>query len=176
LFRNRIAGFIDKKQFSLFIENEAPPTDIKVALGFCRSKELKTLKTSKTFCFHAIESNNAVKDFPSGILDATRLLINSGGRSKPINLTGLYAEIKSIELKHKSKIKGKEKSETEFYYEIILEDFFKESDDLKFALNTKKLFDKSDDKNRKLLQKFLPALTTWDRIMKSIDKTNANAS
>jgi len=176
LFRNRIAGFIDKKQFSLFIENETPTTDIKVALGFCRSKELKKLKTSKTFYFHAIESNNAVKDFPLGILDATRLLIYSGGRSKPINLTGLYAEIKSIELKHKSKIKGKEKSETEFYYEIILEDCFKESDDLKFAINTKKLFDKSDDKNRKLLQKFLPALTTWDRLIKSIDKTNANAS
>lgn len=176
MFRNRIAGFIDKKQFSLFIENEEPPTDIKVALGFCRSKELKSLKRSKIFYFHAIESNNAVKDFPSGILDATRLLIYSGGRSKPINLTGLYAEIKSIELKHKSKIKGKEKSETEFYYEIILEDCFNESDDLKFALNTKKLFDKSDDKNRKLLQKFLPALTTWDRVMKSIDKTNANAS
>lgn len=67
-------------------------------------------------------------------------------------MTGLYAEIKSIELKHKSKIKGKEKSETEFYYEIILEDCFNESEDLKFALNTKKLFDKSDDKNRKLLQ------------------------
>lgn len=176
LFRNRIAGFIDKKQFSLFIENEAPPSDIKVALGFCRSKELKTLKTSKTFYFHAIESNNAVKDFPSGILDATRLLIYSGGRSKPINLTGHYAEIKSIELKHKSKIKGKEKSETEFYYEIILEDCFKESNDLKFAINSKKLFDKSDDKNCKLLQQFLPALTTWDRVIKSIDKTNANAS
>ena len=150
--------------------------DIKVALGFCRLKELKTLKTSKTFYFHAIESNNSVKDFPSGILDATRLLIYSGGRSKPINLTGHFAEIKSIELKHKSKIKGKEKSETEFYYEIILEDNFKESEDLKFALNTKKLFDKSDEKNSKLLQQFLPALTTWDRVIKSIDKTNANAS
>lgn len=110
------------------------------------------------------------------MLDASRLLLYSGGRSKPINLTGHYSEIKSIELKHKSKIKGKEKSDTEFYYEIILEDFFKESDDLKFTLNPKKLFDKSDDKNRKLLQQFLPALSTWDRVIKSIDKTNAKAS
>jgi len=170
LFRNRIAGFIDKKQFSLFIENEVPTTDIKVALGFFRSKDIKSLKKNKTFYFHAIESNNIVKDFPSGILEAKRLLIYSGGRSKPINLTGLYSEIKSIELKHKTKIKGKEKSETEFYYEIILEECFKESDELKFAINTKKLFDKSDDKNRKLLQQFLPALTTWEKILKSNDK------
>ncbi len=171
-YRNKISGFIDKKQFSLFVENEKPTTEVKVALAFCRSKELKTLKTSKTFYFHAIESNNVVKDFPSGILDATRLLIYSGGRSKPINLTGHYSEIKSIELKHKSKIKGKEKSETEFYYEIILEDCFKESSELKFTINPKKLFEKSDDKNFKLLQQYLPALTTWDRVNKSIDKSN----
>lgn len=175
-FRNKIAGFIDKKQFSLFIENEATTTDIKVALGFCRAKDLNTLKTSKTFYFHAIESDNTVKDFTSGILDATRLLIYSGGRGKPINLTGHCAEIKSIELKHKSKIKGKEKSQTEFYYEIILEDHFKESDDLKFSINPRKLFDKSDDKNSKLFQKFLPALTTWDRVIISIDKSNVNTS
>lgn len=47
---------------------------------------------------------------------------------------------------------------------------FKESNDLKFALNTKKLFDKANDKNSKLLQQFLPALTTWERVFKSIDK------
>lgn len=170
LFRNRIAGFIDKKQFSLFIENEPPTTEIKVALGFCRSKDLKKLKT---IYFHAIESDNSIKDFPSGILDASRLLIYSGGRSKPKTLTGHYSEIKSIALKHKSEIKGKEKSETEFYYEIVLEDCFKESDELKFTLNPKKLFDKSDDKNSKLLQQFLPALTTWDSVIKSIYKTNS---
>jgi site-specific DNA-methyltransferase (adenine-specific) len=170
LFRNKIAGFIDKKQFSLFVENEAPTTDIKVALGFCRSKDLKTLKKSKTFYFHAIESDKTVKGFPIGILDATRLLIYSGGRTSSLSLTGHSAEIKSIELKHKLKIKGKEKSETEFYYEVILEDNFEESEDLKFELDIKKLFDKSDDKNRSLLQQFLPALTTWDRLVKSIKK------
>ena len=171
LFRKRIAGFIDTKQFSSIIEHEAPTTDIKVALGFCRANELKSLTTSKTFYFHAIESNNAVQDFPSGILDAARLLIYSGGRSKPINLTGHYAEIQSIKLKHKSTIKGKENSETEFYYEVTLEDCFKESDDLKFAINTKKLFDNPDDRNSILLQHFLPALTTWERVLKSIDST-----
>lgn len=167
-YRNKINGFIDKKQFSLFLENEAPTNEIKVALGFCRSKDIASLKSSKTFYFHAIESNNLVKDFPSGILDATKLLIYSGGRSKPINLTGHSAEIKSIELKHKSKIPGKENSKTEFYYEVLLEDCFEESDDLKFTIKPKKLFDKFDDKNHKLLQQFLPALTTWDRITHSM--------
>lgn len=171
LFRNRIAGFIDKKQFSLFIENESPPTDVKVALGFCRAKDIKTLDDSKTFYFHAIEQDNTVKDFPTGILDATRLLIYSGGRGKPIRLTGHSAEIKSIELKHKSKIKGKEKSETEFYYEIVLEDNFKLSEELKSTLNPKKLFNKKDEKNFKLLQQFLPAVTTWENLVKSIKIT-----
>lgn len=170
LYRKKIAGFIDQKQFSLFVENETPTADVKVALAFCRSKEIKTLKRRKEFYFHAIESNNAVKDFPLGILDAKRLLIYSGGRSKPIKLTGHYAEIKSIELKHKSKIKGKDKSDTEFYYEIILEDFFVESKDLKIAIAPQKLFDKSDNKNSKLFQQYLPALTTWERVMKSVEK------
>ena len=101
------------------------------------------------------------------------VLINNG-RSKPITLTGHYAEIKSIELKHKSKIKGKEKSETEFYYEIILADSFKETAGLKFAINTKKLFDKSDVKNSKLLQQYLPALTTWNNVLKAINKSKTN--
>jgi hypothetical protein len=82
-------------------------------------------------------------------------------------LTGHYAEIKTIEFKHKSKIKGKKKSETEFYYEVVLLDNFKELDDLKFIMNAKTLFDKADDKNRKLLQHYLPALTTWDNVMKT---------
>lgn len=175
LYRNKIAGFIDTKQFSTFIENEKPDSEIKVALGFCRAKDLKELKSSNTFYFHAIENNNRVKNFPSGILDATRLMIYKGGRNQPITLTGLYAEIKSIELKHKSKINGKAKSETEFYYEVELADTFKEDNDIKFELNIKNLFDRSDNKNSKLLQQFLPALTTWDRVLKSITKTNAHA-
>jgi hypothetical protein len=149
---------------------EAPTTDIKVVLGFCRSKDLKTLKRSNEFYYHASESNNTIKDFPSGILDATRLLIYSGGRSKPLKLTGLYSEIKAIELKHKSKIKGKENSQTEFYFKVILTDKFKKSDELKFVINSKKLIEILDDKNRKLLQQYLPALTTWNNIIKLNNK------
>jgi site-specific DNA-methyltransferase (adenine-specific) len=168
LYRDRIAGFIDKKQFTKYIEKEDVEKDIKVVLAFCRSKDLNALKKSKTFYFHAIENNNIVKDFPIGILEATRLLIYTGGRSKPIILSGLYSDIKNIELKHKSKIKGKEKSETEYYYEVELDDFFNESEDLKFKLNPKNLFEKSDSKNKKLFQDYLPSLASWDRVIKSV--------
>jgi len=169
LHRNRIAGFIDKNQLSAFVENEEPNEEIKVALGFCHAKDVDRTKLDKTFYFHAIESNNRVKDFPVGILEAKRLVIYSGGRGNPY-LTGLTAEIKSVELKHKSDIIGKEKSTTEFYYEVILNEVFIDDENIKFAINVNTLFDKSDEKNRKLLQQFLPALTTWERILKSIDK------
>ena len=170
LYKNKISGFIDKNQLSAFIENEKPNSEIKVALGFCRLKDLKDLKTKNTFYFHAIKNNNRVIDFPTGILDAKRLLIYSGEQSDLIKLTGFYSEIKSIELKHKSKINGKANSETEYYYEVILEDNFIEDEDLKVVLNTKKLIEQSDEKNIKMLQQFLPALTTWENVLKSIQK------
>jgi site-specific DNA-methyltransferase (adenine-specific) len=165
-YRNKIAGFIDKKQFSLFVENEAPTNDIKVALGFCRAKDLKSLSESKTFYFHAIESDNKVKDFPIGILDASRLLTYTGENTDALALTGHYAEIESIKLQHKSQIKGKEKSTTEFYYVVQLADYFKEAEDLQFVLNPKVLFDKTDAQNKMLLQQYLPALTNWEKVMK----------
>ncbi len=68
------------------------------------------------------------------------------------------------EIIFKSKIKGKEKSTTEFYYEIKLESNFNESDDLKFTLNPKKLFDKTDIKNNQLFKQYLPSLTTLEKI------------
>lgn len=165
-YRNKIAGFIDKKQFSLFVENEAPTNDIKVALGFCRTKDLKSLSASKTFYFHAIESDNKVKDFPIGILDASRLLTYTGENTDTLALTGHFAEIESITLKHKSQIKGKEISKTEFYYVVKLSDYFQEADDLQFNLNPKVLFEKTDEENKNLLQQYLPALTTWEKVMK----------
>ncbi len=170
-YKKKIAGFIDNRQLVNFLENEKTNKEIKVALGFYRAKEIDSLKMNNTFYFHAIENNNVVKDFPIGILDAKILMIYSGGRSNPITLTGFYGEIKSITLKHKSDIESKANSKTEFYYEVILEDGFKESENLKFPLNIKQLFDKVDDKNRKLFEQYLPALTTWEKLIKSNDES-----
>ena len=68
--------------------------------------------------------NNIIVDFPLGISESKLLFIYSGGRNKPIQLTGYSAEIKSIQLRHKSSIKDKEQSKTEYYYEVILKDNF----------------------------------------------------
>ena len=167
-YRRKIAGFIDSSQLNAFVDTEEKSTDIKVILGFCRTADLKKVKREKVFYFHAIEADNRVKDLPTSLFEARRLILYSGGRSKPIVLTGLHGEIKSVELKHKSAIPGKEKSNTEFYYEIVLEDVSRENDSLKYELNTKKLFDKTDERNKKLFQQYLPALTTWEKIQKAI--------
>lgn len=163
LFKKKIAGLISNNQTSLNIENEATRPEIKIALGFCRSKDLNTLSTNKTFYFHAIESNNVVKDFPIGILNAAKLLIYTTGSNNTIHLTGHISDIKSIKLKHKSTISGKENSKTDFYYEIMLEDCFQFNEDLKFSVNTKQLFEQADDQN--LIKHFLPALTSFDKIL-----------
>lgn len=168
LFRRKISGFIDASQLFSILENEKLNTEIKVILGFCHMKDLKKLMTEKVFYFHAVESENKVKDFPTGLLEANRLILYSGGRSKPTVLTGLHGEIKTIDLKHKSIISGKENSKTEFYYEIVLNEVFSENDGLKFSLDSKLLFDISDEINRNLFKEYLPALTTWERVLNAL--------
>jgi len=176
-YRRKISGFIDSKQFSLYLNNEPKEETVKVALGFCSKLKLKNLEGEKTFYFHAIEKNHRVKDFPTGILEADKLLVYSGGRSKPIEISGFEGNIKSISLKHKSKIKGKEKSKTKYYYEVKLEAPFEFNEDLKFTINVNKLFKKSEEVNRKLLRRFLPALTTIEALLdsKMINKTKDEA-
>lgn len=52
------------------------------------------------------------------------------------------------------------------FYKVQLADYFKEAEDLQFTLNSKVLFDKNDAQNKNLLQQYLPALTTWEKVMK----------
>ncbi len=166
-YRKKISGFIDNKQFSLYLKDEPKDKTIKIALGFCSKLKLRTLEGGKTFYFHAIERNHKVKDFPTGILEADKLVVYSGGRSKPIVLSGFESEIKSIKLKHRSKIKGKENSKTKYYYEVKLVKPFTYNEEMDFTINVNKLFKKSEEENRKLLRKFLPALTNMDDLLKA---------
>ncbi len=53
---------------------------------------------------------------------------------------------------------------------VQLSDYFKEAEDLQFTLNPKVLFDKTDIQNMNLLQQYLPALTTWEKVMKLKEK------
>ncbi|WP_338791523.1 site-specific DNA-methyltransferase [Bernardetia sp. MNP-M8] len=167
IYQKKIAGFIDKQQFTEYLKTENIQQESKVALGFCRKKDIDNLKNLNKFYFHAIENQNVVKDFPVGLVDAKRLLIYSTARAKPIVLTGYSAIIKDVTLKHKSKIEGKQNSKTEFYYEVVLEEPFTKNDQLEFQIDTKKLFTDKEDKNKKLLAQFLPALTTLNRLMDS---------
>lgn len=166
-YKNKIADFINTRRLTEFLDNEKANETIKVVLGFCQAKEIKKLNCTNKFYFHAIENKNTIRDFSIDLFDAKRLILYSGGRSKPIKLNGYYGEISSITLRHKSDIVGKANSKTEFYYEITLTENFKESDNLKFCLNTKNLFDKVDDKNLKLLKQYLPAISTWEKVITS---------
>lgn len=170
VYKDKIKGFIDKKQFTNFLNQEPKEDSGKVVLGFCRSNELSKIVKNNMFYFHAIEGNNVVKDFPISILEATTLILYSGGRSKPLCLTGYISKIKSIKLKHKSKINGKEKSSSEFYYEVELADNFIFDETLLFNFDPKKLYDSNDLQNLNYLKQFLPALTTIDKLIKSKKK------
>jgi len=166
-YKAKIAGFIEKKQLATFLQNEIDDGEIKVALGFCRAKEINLLKFRNIFYFHAIEANNIIVDFPTGISESKRLFIYSGGRNKPIQLTGYSAEIDTIQLKHKSSITGKEQSKTEYYYEVVLKDNFTFEEGLIFEIEQDKLFDKSEEKSRKLFNKFVPVMVSFDKLQKS---------
>ena len=171
-YKAKIAGFIEKKQLATFLRNEIDNSEIKIALGFCRAKEINMLKSRNTFYFHAIEANNTIVDFPTGISESKRLFIYSGGSNKPIQLTGYSAEIETIQLKHKSSIIGKEQSKTEYYYEVILKDNFTFEEGLTFEIEQDKLFDKSDEKSRKLFNKFVPVMLSLDKLQKSRKEKN----
>jgi len=163
-YKAKIAGFIEKKQLSTFLQNEIDDDGLKIVLGFCRAKEINSLKSRNTFYFHAIEANNTIVDFPTGISESKQLFIYSGGRNKPIQLTGYSAEIETVKLKHKSSIAGKEQSKTEYYYEIILKNNFVYEEGLNFEIEHDKLFDKSDKKRRRLFNKSIPVMVGFNRL------------
>jgi site-specific DNA-methyltransferase (adenine-specific) len=163
IYRNKIRGFNNNKEFDNYIKTEPKPKK-KIALGFCRIKDIANLINDNRFYFHAIENNNVVQDFPLEIFEAEYLYTYEGGRGKPIRLTGHYGKIKSIKQIHKSKIKGKEKSKTEFYWEIKLDDNFKFDNNIIEELKLNKIF-KNNDINKELIKKYLPAIVEKDRII-----------
>lgn len=166
-YKTKIAGFIEKKQLSTFLNNEIDNCKLKVALGFCRTKEINSLKSKKKFYFHAIEADKTIVDFPIKIAESQRLFIYAGGRNKPIHLTGYCAEIEDIQLKHKSSITGKEQSKTEYYYEITLKDNFKIEEGFDFEIDIDKLFNKSDEKSKKQFNKFIPTMIDFEKLLKA---------
>ena len=163
LYRNKIGGFNTQKEFVNYLKSEPKPIE-KIALGFCRKKEISNLINTDRFYFHAIEQNNKVQDFPTEILDAKELYLYQGGRGKTVSFTGHSGKIEKIKLKHKSEIEGKENSKTEYYYEVLLAKNFTYNEKEKEELKAKILFDKNDKINNELLRKYLPIVTTLEKI------------
>ncbi len=163
LYKKKISGFNTAKELSNFLSKEPKPIE-KVALGFCRKKDIPNLTNTNKFYFHAIEKNNFVQDFPTDILDAKILYLYQGGRGKPLFFTGHFGKIKTVKLKHKLQIKGKENSRTEYYYEIELENNFEFNEYQTKQLDPKILFEKNDKINKELLSKYLPTISTLNKV------------
>ena len=163
IYKNKISGFNTKKEYTEYLKKEPKPAD-KIALGFCRKKDIPNLTSTNKFYFHAIEQNNFVQDFPTEILEAKKIYLYNGGRGKPLFFTGHSGDIKQIKLKHKSKIKGKENSKTEFYYEVLLKNNFKFNEKLHNRIDQKVLFEKNDKTNKYLIKKYLPAISTEEKV------------
>lgn len=166
-YRSKIASFFEVNRLTTCMEKVTDDTSSKITLGFCRSKEIKRLKSRKTFYFHAIEKNRNVVKFPIEIYDSKNLFIYSVGKNKTIKLTGYSATIESIQLKHKASIAGKEKSKTEYYYEVILEKNFSLNEELIFEVDKTRLFDDIYDRNKDLFEHFIPAITTFEKLLNS---------
>jgi site-specific DNA-methyltransferase (adenine-specific) len=166
-YKTKIAGFTQQTKLPDFLQNETDDSELKIVLGFCRTKEISSLKSRNTFYFHAIESNKRIVDFPTGISDSKRLYLYSDRNTRTIQLTGYSAEIGSIQLKHKSTIKGKEQSKTEYYYEVILKDNFTMEESMSFEIDIYKLFDMSDEKSREYFNKYIPAMVSFDKLQKA---------
>jgi len=162
-YLKKIKGFKDKKELTNYLDNEPKPIK-KIALGYCKKKDLAKILNTNKFYFHAIEQDNFVQDFPIGITDAESLYLYEGGRGKVKSFTGHYGKIKDVKLKHKSKIKGKEKSKTEFYYEVELHENFQFNPKLVQKIYLTKVFDTKDKYNKELFKRHLPSLTTTDKV------------
>lgn len=153
-----------QKEFVNYLKSEPKPIE-KIALGFCRKKDILNVTSSNKFYFHAIEQNKKVQDFPTEILDTKELYLYQGGRGKPITFTGHSGKIEKIKLKHKSEINGKQNSKTKYYYEVLLEKTFTYNENEKVALISNILFDKNDTVNKAFFKKYLPAVTTLEKII-----------
>jgi site-specific DNA-methyltransferase (adenine-specific) len=162
-YRKKISGFENKNQLQLYLAEEPKPKE-RIALGYIRSKDLNKLKKTKTFYFHSTDKQNNLLEFPYDLYNAKKLAIYSGGRAKAFHLTSYFAEIESIKHKHKSKIKGKENSTTEYYFEVKLKENFSEDISIENNPNIKKWMKEYCDEYELSKVDYLPILTFSENV------------
>jgi predicted component of viral defense system (DUF524 family) len=147
-----------RNAFNVIVNNDnTPPSEIIVALGYAKKNDLNAIITTNKFYFHAIENNKEVKYLDPEIFKAKYLFLYTGSKDK--KLTGNFGEIKTIQLKHKSKIKLKHNSKTEFYFEIELKEIF--YIDNKIEKDISGLFTSSSND-----KKYLPITSNLEEILK----------
>lgn len=162
LLKKKIRGFNNNNEFSKYLNQEKKPIE-KIALGFCRERDISNLLHTNKFYFHAIEKNNFVRDFPVELIDAKELHLYQGEKITTRKFIGHYGKIKEVKLKHKSEIIGKENSITEFYYEIELEENFKLNNNTQ-KITLSDIFGSNEVHNKELFKRCLPAVTTKDKL------------
>ena len=163
LYQQKLNGFEDKKQLQFYLAEEPKPKE-RVALGYIRSKDLAKLKNLNTFYFHSTDKQNNFLEFPYDLHNAKKLVIYSGGRTKPFHLTSYFGEIESIKHKHKSKIQGKEYSKTEYYFEVKLKANFSEDISIENNPNIKKWMKDYKDEYELESVNYLPVLTFAENV------------
>lgn len=162
-YRKKINGFEHKKQFQSYLADEPKPKE-QVMLGYIRSKDLAQLHETRNFYFHSTDKQNNFVNFPYDLHNAKQLVIYSGGRTKGFHLTRFCGEIDCIAHKHKSKIKGKENSKTDFYFEITLKENFKEDKSIDLKSNVKKWMKEYSEHYNFTASDYLPILTFSENI------------
>ena len=162
-YRQKISGFETKKQLELYLAEEPTPKE-RVVLGYVRSKDISKLNKQNKFYFHSTDKQNNFIGFPYDLHNAKKIVIYSGGRSKPFYLTSYYGEIESIIQKHKSKIKGKEKSETEYYFEVVLKSNFEQDFTIENKKEIKKWMQEYKNEYEQTQINYLPILTFSENI------------
>lgn len=140
-YAEKIKGFETKKQYTMFLAEEPKPLK-KVVLAYIRAVDLKGLENKTKFYFHSTDKQNNFIGFPYELYDADEIILYTGGRRKSFEVLNLHATIKRINHKPKSKIKGKEKSKTAYYFELELHKAFSVNTKMKDDVNFKKLMKK----------------------------------
>lgn len=164
IYKQNINGFETKKQLELYLAEE-PKTKEKVVLGYMRSKDLTKLINLDTFYFHSTDKQNNFLDFPYDLYNAKKLVIYTGGRIKPFQLTAYNGVIKSIQQKHHSKIKGKEKTKTEYYFEVKIDNNFSEDISIENNKNIKKWMNEYCTEYDLKSVNYLPILTFSENVL-----------
>lgn len=137
-----------------------PQNPEQAALAFYHKQQLKQLAGSNCFYVRA-----GVPDTLKALQTSHYVFLYSGGRRHELVFNGYYGKIRSVRKKHKLQIKGKENSQTEYYYEVKVEKAFQYNKQLCAPVNPAVLLNGITSLQSRYLARYLPSLTTLAKIL-----------